>query len=1025
MNKVRFKYSLFRRIRFLLLYFLIITGCFTTKAQSGNFKNYSVNDGLSQSQVYTITEGENGYLWLGTRGGGLCKFDGENFETFTKKDGLPSNYINHIYKGNNGELWIATSGGLCVYSKHQFSLVPIDTSSKRLIISTLFIDDQETLWVGTNQGLYQRKDSVFTKIKLQNGTSQFKLEITSIVRGKDHALWIGSNRGLWRLHGEQFSRFTTKDGLSNNYIHSLAFDAKDNLWIGTYGKGISIMSGNKIEQLPFLKQVQNTIVHHLHKDKQNNIWIATLENGLIKWDAKDSSLTSFSEREGLANNHVRCIFEDAWSNLWIGTSGGGVSKYFGQYFEQYNSSSTGLKSDYIYALKSTNDSDLWVATSGLGVDRLINQKIHHYGTDSGFVDEKAKAIFISSDSVVWFGTEGKGLYYFKNGTFSQFESMSKLGSAWIKDVKEDQQGNLWIASSGGGVSQLQLQNKKRKVRRYTRSKGLKSDRVGALHIDKMNRLWIAYQDGGLSCMKNDSVGNLTLLQHYLNPIVIRSMSENKHGLLCLGTAGNGVYRSAIYKDSIEFESLTNEDLPLSSENVYLLAFDSLANLWVGTEKGVDKLTVAPEGEVLDLVRFGIDEGFKGVETARNAITVDPNGKVWIGTINGLFRYNANFKKKNTIAPKLNILDVSLFYSSIYQTLYKNYLEAILTQVEATMALTYQQNHLTFDFKGVLLSQPAKVKYKWKLEGYETDWSPATEKSSITYSNLQPGEYCFKVLSCNEDEVWNSSPQQLAFTIAKPFYKEWWFVVPSLLLFLLTMGVAVRARINSVRKKASTVQELLTMENDLLVLEQKALQLQMNPHFIFNCLNSIQALIVKKDDKTARYFLAKFSKLMRKTLDHSREQWISLDDEIENLETYLSIEKFCNEDHFEYEISVADNLASDFIQVPPMLIQPFVENAIVHGVSHLTGGGKIKVKFYEQDHQLIGVIEDNGVGRKKARELNKNKNKDHKSTALLVTKERLALLNNNNQSSELLIEDILDDQKQTRGARIIIKLSVIE
>ncbi|MFT6746887.1 MAG: ligand-binding sensor domain-containing protein, partial [Glaciecola sp.] len=443
----------FRRI-FCYHLFTLILFVVSVSAQQGNFKNYSVNDGLAQSQVYSISETADGFLWIGTRGGGLCKFDGLEFITFTKKDGLPSNYVNSLFQDENKHLWIGTSNGLCVFRYHIFESVKLQVSTTPIVVSAISNDHQGRLWVGTNQGLFLHKDSIFVKQALypENIKTKFSQEVTCIIQGQDSSMWIGTNRGLVNLKNGAIRRYSTREGLRNNYVHSLSYDNIGNLWIGSYGKGISILTSDGIKQEEKLNLLNESIIHQLTTDENDNMWIATLEEGLVKWNVLDSTLNYFTESDGLANNHVRCMFEDSWSNLWIGTSGGGISKFSGQHFNEYNTASIGMKSNYVYALTAVNDSDLWISNSGLGVDRFFNNIVHHYGADSGFVNDKVKTIHRGNDNVVWFGTEGKGIYMFKDDSMQR--SLLNVGSQWIKDITEDNDGMLWVATSGGGITKV-------------------------------------------------------------------------------------------------------------------------------------------------------------------------------------------------------------------------------------------------------------------------------------------------------------------------------------------------------------------------------------------------------------------------------------------------------------------------------------------------------------------------------------------------------------------------------------------
>jgi LytS/YehU family sensor histidine kinase len=238
-------------------------------------------------------------------------------------------------------------------------------------------------------------------------------------------------------------------------------------------------------------------------------------------------------------------------------------------------------------------------------------------------------------------------------------------------------------------------------------------------------------------------------------------------------------------------------------------------------------------------------------------------------------------------------------------------------------------------------------------------------------------------------------------------------------------VVFRWRVNSIKRKSQEAQNKIQLEKEVMELEQKALRLQMSPHFIFNALNSIQSQIGTDNEQTARYYLAKFSRLMRQILDNSRNATISLEEEINTLENYLLIEKFCNGDRFDYKITLSDSLEKDYIKIPPMLLQPFIENSIKHGMKHIQGKrGRIEVRFEEKNGLLECSVTDNGIGRKKAEEINKNsKETYHRSTALLVTQERLDLLKEGNDGKSLEIIDLYDEKGEPIGTMVLVRIPI--
>ncbi|NNE55053.1 MAG: histidine kinase, partial [Flavobacteriales bacterium] len=339
------------------------------------------------------------------------------------------------------------------------------------------------------------------------------------------------------------------------------------------------------------------------------------------------------------------------------------------------------------------------------------------------------------------------------------------------------------------------------------------------------------------------------------------------------------------------------------------------------------------------------------------------------------------------------------------------------QVRDTLVLTYQQNHLSFEFVGIDMLSPGKVMYQWMLEGSEETWSPLSRQTAATYSNIKPGVYTFRIRASNEDGIF-SDDQSVHFEILAPFWQKTWFKAAVIAGAVFFLALIFYFRLQAVKRKERERTVRLVLEKDVIELEQKALRLQMNPHFIFNTLNSIQGLIATQDAKTARLYLSKFSKLMRETLENSREALVSVEEEISALTHYLDLEKFSYEQVFDYSIEADDD--AHMFMIPPLLVQPFAENAIIHGLIPKGGDGKLTVRFISKDDKLLIEVEDNGVGRKKASEIKSQKTNYHKSTGLQVTQERLDMINNNGEPSIEFI-DLQDDQNQPLGT--LVRLTV--
>ena len=996
------------KIRFLLVLFLFV---FSAIGQQFNFRNFNVEDGLGQSQVYAMCMENSGEIWMGTRGGGITVYDGIEFKTFTIQDGLTDNYINCFEKDKEGTIWIGTNNGVTYFDGKNFGQV---TSSKglNLVVRDFAIDGDGMLYAATNQGLYRITRDKSTLIK---NTSELNLNAVEIRKGE---FWYATNDGLYRskptLHAcAEESKYML------NAITSITLDRKGNLWLGTYGDGMYCFDGYNYFRIDLHHELYRTTVLNVYTDTKDNLWISTLRNGVIQYDKSSKTFSTLNESHGLSNNHVRCVIQDHSLQFWFGTSGGGVCQFLGKQFANFDMRS-GLAGSFIYSVFQDSKGNMWVGNSSKGVSLYKNGSFENFHAETGFANVKVKSIGEDSDGTIWFGTDGSGVWIYKNEEFTAIES---LRGAYVKQITSDKKGNIWIATAGSGIIRVKAQNDNYIIDKWGYSDGILSSRVTALHFDKKGRLWYGTEAEGVGCFDPKIEKNILRFtaeeQNLIASNLIRSITEDKFGRLWVGTAGGGLSVIQMYTAQKKPWNVRRAD-GLNSENIYLLISDENGNIISGTEKGIDYIFFQGSGGIKQIKSYGNQDGFSGVETCQNSAFRDRYGSIWIGTINGLCRFNPSELTGNLSPPTLSFKDIKLFYESIlndHPTALENGIKG------KPLQLGYNENHITFEFLGINLKRPDKVEYQWKLEGFDDKWSPVSKDRSIVYSNLNPGKYTFHLKASNGDGMW-SKPISYSFVIATPYWETTWFKVLIGLSIVLILMLIYIISLRRIRKNARIRQREVEFEMDLLELEQKAMRLQMNPHFIFNALNSIQSLIGTGKETEARYFLAKFSRLMRQILDNSRKTSITMEEEIGTLENYLLIEKFCNGNRFNYEISVDPSLEPDFIQLPPMIVQPFVENAIKHGMRGIpegTNSGRIKISFIDEKDVLKIVVEDNGIGREKAAELNRHsKETYHESTAMAVTTERLQLMKNQGIENPLEIVDLYENGEAT-GTQVIIRL----
>lgn len=1001
-------------VKILLFTFLC---CANLLAQPFIFKNYGVEDGIAQSQVYSTFQDRRGILWFGTQGGGLTAFDGITFKTYTEREGLLNNTINHIKEDEKGNLWIATKTGLSYYDGIQFKSFQLP-NKQAILVSHFDFDTDGNLWIASNEGLYlfdgKNFKSLFKELKLPVQI------VNKVLCTDDESIYFGGENGLYLLQKEQNNFQLTEFGKQNriyqNAIASLKKDRKGILWFGTFGDGLYGLKGKNIFRIDNQNELQQTTILDIYVDKNDEMWIATLNKGVFHYNKQNSGFQQITEIHGLSSKHVRSIIQDNNGNYWFGTSGGGVCNYLGRQFTHLNVSN-GLSGKLVYTIFRAQDNSHWLGTNK-GLTRIRDGQITNYNSNNGFIDVQVKSIAQNQNGNLIFGTEGKGLYLLKNETIEQ---IPLIKTAYIRGLVCDKNNNFWVATAGLGLYRLTISDGGFEIKQFTVEQGLLSNRLTSLILDKNGDLWYATERYGLACI--DLEGK-TKFRFNTNKGLISneviSLTEDEKGNIWFGTLGAGI--TCIQRNKHNQLVNFSYDHGLSSSIAYLLCFDQNGSLWIGSEKGLDRVDFGPDFSVRKVKHFTKGDGFIGVETCRNAVFKDKDGTIWFGSINGVSRYYPSQNKSNSNPPILRLTDIKLFYESLSKTEFKHVIGAWKNVQK--LDLPYDQNHLTFEFFGVNLSNPEAVRYKWKLEGFDENWSPESSEKSIVYSNLNPGKYRFLVKACNEDEFWSTEPYTISFSIAKPFWRKWWFILLIISTIILSVYTFFRRRENRIKNEAAEMQQKLQLEKELVELEQRALRLQMNPHFIFNAMNSIQSQIGIGKDKEARYYLAKFSRLMRQILDHSRTATISLEAELNTLENYLLIEQFCNGNKFDYIIQVPENLDADFIQVPPMILQPFVENAIKHGFRQIetTGRrGKITITFDQKDNYLECIVLDNGIGRKQAAILTNHSNEsNHKSLALSITVERLQLMGELSAGKRVSIED-LEENGISLGTKVVVRI----
>ena len=1007
------------------LFFFLISGYISSlSAQNNQLRAYTIEDGLPQSQVYDIVQDEIGYLWLGTQGGGLCRFNGEEFKIWNENDGLQSNYI-HSLAIVNDSLFIGTKSGLSIKTKNKFTNINGPRINKICQI-------KNKIYLATNIGVYEyQKNRGLIKINLN---PKINTSVINDIVFDDKLFWIATNKGLWKLNNIQKDTNIIERHSPFNFTAAIFYNNK--IFAASFNHGILVLNTNaKTYGNRWIKKV--TRVTDISKHNDNELWFATDNEGITIMDSElYAHKKKVNRNNGLGVSHIRKTIMDRQSNIWIATSGGGFYKYFQNNFTHYDQNN-GLKDNHVYAVHCTKK-DIWASNSETGLIKIDSLGIHHIPQEDRISEVKIKTITSDTSGNIWAGTDGKGILFkqikkvdsitvdtiidgsrlgkksviiidtitkttYKNHII---DTDKRLPSDWIRTIQVVN-GTIWVASYSSGIFKFKYDPKKQtlvSLKKFTRKDGIEDLHIRDMKQDPDGTIWYATQNGHLGYVKNDTVTHLGNVLHQKTAISTLLFHEKT---IYIGTAGRGIWWSST-DGEIKFKKLKGRKRPYS-DNIYQMIFDNNNNLWAGSERGVDRIELNQSNTIVDIFHFGRNDGFLGMETSLNAIDKDKEGNLWFGAIYGLTKYQPTGITKTTVKPKLYFEDVEVAYRSVDSIQLSTWANS-----KKVLKLTPKQTELSFSYKTVDLDHPNDVQYRWRLNS--SAWSPWSPDNKQNLAGLAYGAHYFSAQSRNYR--WEESDIiTFQFFIDSPVYEKLWFQLTVITLIVLLLGGYGFSYIRRVKQKNKEEQERLQMQNHLLSLEQKALRLQMNPHFIFNALNGIKAMGTSNPIRM-NTTINTFATLLRETLYNSRKDYITLDQEIQTLKHYIEIEQLMASKPFTYDISIESDYDPEEILIPPMLIQPFVENAVRHGILKGTRDGELKIQFHTTEDFLHCSILDNGQGVFQSQ---KSKAKtDHQSMALTVTRERLESISG---KDSLVIKEIHKNNSVT-GTQISFKIPLL-
>ena len=1020
------------RMRFILL----LLGLFASAILFGQplyFENYSSEQGLSQNSCYSIAQDGDGFMWFGTQDG-LNRYDGKEFKVFWpgnemgKK--LPSNYISSLYfDSHKNLLWIGTIEGLCLYHSPGDSMVllkelfPFASALSNTGIKKIVSFKKNEYWVITfNKGLFlintetKTLQSFFSDAVYHNQVTAIALHEGNIIVSLLHNLFQLLPSGNGFKTGPLLSRHRFAE------IKEL-YSFNGSLYVGTLTEGCFYIPGNLTAA---------STVHHLETgaegiacfstDNEGNLWIGSRGKGIIQYNPVKQSFQhavhSVYDNRTPGKNFVLSIFKDRQGIIWCGLSGSGLAKYDPLKYqftsidnEPINNSS--LPDNMVIDIFKTRDGYYYVGTQNNGITEWNPEK-------NEFIIYPAAHANSATDNIIY-------------------------------DITEDTKNNLWIASWGG---LLQFERKTKKIIHHKNEELLTSRKLYALvKLKNADSLFIASEAGPVFYSLKDNRWKpcpANLLQPGVavgryNLFTCRYIYEGDNSTLWICTVGAGLVKYDYRDQSVKVIEPVKK---ISTYARHLLQAGSL--FWIATDKGVVlydfeknevKKHITPNAFAGSKVCYAIQkdkQGFFWVSTNMGLYKINPtnydveknynlgnglgfleyntacaltesDGTLMFGGIGGITKFNPASLKDNTYSPAPLITDIRINDRSLESQHLPSHIKKL--------SLSHNENFITIKFAVNNFSNHLNNQFSYRLKGLTGDWVYAGNRNMATYTSLPPGSYTFELRSANSDGKWSAEVTTLAIVIHPPWWQTWWFRTAFIALLTGLLIFFIRKRIKMIRRDAA-------LKLQFAELEIKGLHAQMNPHFIFNSLNSIKEMILEDQKQNASRYLSKFAQLIRTNLEQSRQAFVTVRQCIDHLEQYLKMEKL-RFDSFSYDIKVEEGMRPDEINMAPMLIQPLVENAIWHGLRNKDGDKRLLVNFYIKESQLFCEIEDNGIGIQQSRENNSGTHATHRSLGITNIRERLDVLNEKykmNCSLQIIDKSTLPRKKGT-GTIAILQLTI--
>ena len=1034
----------FKKYYYLLLF---LNFCILVNAQESNYIYEALEAEItSDNAIFSMVQDDDGLLWFGTAKG-LYKYNGHSYFNLKSiendQTSLPGNAVRMVVKNSKGDIWVFGHKFLSLVNRSNHKLSHFWDNR---IIGDFFprsscFDKKDNLWL-LMLGKISKFNTIDRKWYIYNysGTGiDSKDKIFLFYTDKEGNIWLGKNGSLYigcqndKSNEIRFKTFPVKSNNNVRKLHSMWQDATGNYWLGTdIGLFYKEKDGVIFSEIKFNDRLKNikTDIYGLSEDlNNNNIWVNTIDTVFIY--NINSDFIEFANIENLKVgisplSNGKLGFHDNTGCHWLDFGLGRVYKlrHINNKFSQIKVDSDDQKSvanSPVFSIYQDVDRVYWFS-SRTAVSAYYEKK-------NCFVKYLQDSESLSSDSNynyygiggdikgnLWVGSNYGGLFKFnkktkefKNYLFYPNASPFKNSNNAIRTIFTDSRGRTWFVRLFG-VSLLKSNGEEFENYEFIKVPDPSLDQFHFFDIveDDENNIWVG---GGDRLFRIRNEGQIdSFIINGVNSSIFGMHFHRKLQKLFLGFSGDGLLVFDIKKFKITKVYTTKEGLATNS--ICCILEDNKHNLWMSTSNGISKFDINSE----KFYNFDIRHGVNLRDCTTGAKLKNSNGELLFGG------YHVVRFHPDSIKPDIEVKHFPIRITSIKSLGKEKYFDKTLSALKQ-IALKSSDSYVEIFFSCLDYRFPDERKYKYKLEGFDKDWIEAGKRNTASYANLKVGSYVFRVQSTNADGIWN--PKELGIPLvihAENITQEPWFFpfILGLVISGLVSGIIYFLVKRQKKKEANLLKEKDSLNHRVQLAGLQALRSQMNPHFLYNVLNSVNSFISKNDRNTANKFLVDFGKLMRHILDNSEKHIHSLDEELQFLRLYLDFEYMRFADIFEYNIIIENAIQLDKIFVPTMAVQPLLENAIRHGLRPKKGGGKLTLKLSIKNDVLLISITDNGIGIYESYKTKTETN--HRSNGLNNIKERIDILKNiYNKNINFEMSDLTDIENKLCGTEVILTI----